>query len=295
MYFYHLYNRIVASDIPFLQLMPAAQAEPDITIHAGEIPPDILSQTTQKYDFGRERSWLINTTCYLIIEHGASITYHLREGGNPMYLQTYILGWGMSMLALQRNELAIHCSAVANEDGAVLICGESGCGKSTLTTAFLQQGYHLMADDMALVEATTDGAVYAKPAFPFQKLCREDAMRSGCPQEQMIYIDETKDKFLVPYRGEFSTEPARIRCMLVLFRHYGEVLLCNEINGIDKMRACAENLFLRHLLKEKKYDPAIGSLCLKMAAGIPIHAIGRPDGKDTLDEMIRTAFSLVQQ
>lgn len=271
MYYYLLYSRVVASDIPFLQLVPTTPKEADITIQAGAVPADLAARTEQKFDFGRERSWLINTTCYLIIEHGASITYHLREGGNPMYLLTYILGWGMSMLALQRNELAIHCSAVADEDGAVLICGESGCGKSTLTSSFLRQGYRLMADDMALVETAADGGVYAKPAFPYQKLCRADAMRSGCPQEQMIYIDETKDKFLVPYRKSFSTEPVRVRCMLVLFQHAGEDLIQYEVSGIDKMRACAENLFLRHLLKEKKYDPSIGVLCLKMAAGIPIH------------------------
>ena len=152
MYIYQLYGLKLETDLEFRQLVAGEKnGAADVTITAGSIPEEIIKKEAgSKYEFGETMSWLSNNTCRLLVKDGREITYSLKEGGNPGYLGNYILGWGMSMLALQRGILAVHCSAVANERGAILICGESGAGKSTLTTAFLEQGYRLMADDMAL-------------------------------------------------------------------------------------------------------------------------------------------------
>ena len=132
MYTYQLYGLRLQTDMDFQQLvMVEACGAADVTIAAGLIPEEIIRKEEDiRYEFGESVSWLSNKTCRLLVEKGEKITYSLKEGGNPAYLRSYILGWGMSMLALQRGILAVHCSAVANERGAILICGESGAGKS---------------------------------------------------------------------------------------------------------------------------------------------------------------------
>lgn len=291
MYRYRIFCLEIESDLSFLQLNKGTEnVSPDVTIVKGDIGRNPDAPQGVMYEIGREVSWLENTTCYLQVENGNKITYRLKEGGNEGYLRTYILGWGFAMLAYQRGELAMHCSVVADEEGAVLIAGESGCGKSTVTTAFLQAGCRFMADDMAFVRPE-DGAAYVTPAFPYQKLCRDAAMECGCPMEEMIYIDETKDKFLVPYKGEFADAPVKIKAMLILYRCNGEEVCSAEITGINKLHACLNNLFLRHLLKEQKYEPAMGALGLAMAGAVPMYAIGRPDGKDTRKEVVEAALA----
>ena len=220
---------------------------------------------------------------------GKRITYALTGKGNPEWLQTYILGYGMSMLALQRDMLPIHCSVVADEKGAVLIAGESGAGKSTATTAFLKAGYTLMADDMAWADGTM---VY--PAFPYQKLCRDVVEREGYDLDELIYIDEQKDKFLARYRGGFSTEARPMKGFILLHLTPEEQVTVRELTGFDRFHVYVGNLFLRRLMtKEQKYAPHIGKIGLDMASKVPILCIGRPAGKDTAEEVVQTAMKWV--
>ena len=295
-YEYTLYGMKVASDLEFHQLVVCEdEKETDLEIVSGMAPNDILAcEADKKYEFGNQRSWLANRTCYLISEEGKRLTYQLKPGGKVTYLQSYLLGFGMSMLAMQRGILSIHCSAVADENGAILIAGESGAGKSTLTAAFLQKGYRLMADDMAWVEITEEQKVMARPAFPYQKLCRDAALSQGYDLESLLYINEDKDKFLVPYRGTFRTEPVPVKGFLMLGLTNEEDVVCVEALGMEKFHICANNLFLRHLLGTDCYHPQIGQKCLKMAAGIPIYYIGRPVDRDTTEQVMQKAFETVE-
>lgn len=295
MYRYRLYGLTIVSDLKFPQLVPESndmQPAPVVYVEACEIPEEIKTVTDKKYVFGRQRSWLVNRTAWIMVEEGKYIRYQLTGGGMPAYLQTYILGYGMSMLALQRDILAIHCSAVADESGAVLIAGESGAGKSTVTTAFLEKGYRLLADDMAFVETRQGGAV-AHPAFPYQKLCRNVASEKGYQMEDLIYIDEDKDKYLVPYEGEFSVDAVPVKAFIMLGVTEDAAVTVKKVTGFDRFYIYANNLFLRHLLKGDKYSPEIGQKCIEMAAVVPTFCIGRPRIGDTTSEVIAKAFQVL--
>ena len=145
MYHYRIYDLNLISDLSFPQLISCETECADVEITAsrvaGQLPPH---PSDVSFDCGMDIGWLENQTCSLLVQNGNSIRYELKAGGNEQYLRTYILGWGMSMLAIQRNEVALHCSAISDDTDAILFCGESGSGKSTLTSAYLARGYHLM-------------------------------------------------------------------------------------------------------------------------------------------------------
>lgn len=298
-YKYRVYDMVIISDYELLQLVkyePDGKEYPTITISAGMMPDDIRMEPTLKWNIGQTRSWLNNDTTWLLIENGNKIVYELKDSSNPSYLNAYIIGFGFAMLAQQRGILAIHCSAVADKDGAILIAGESGAGKSTLTSAFLQRGYRLMADDMAYVEPSQSSKPsIASPAFPYQKLCRNVVLEKGYPMDKLIYINEQKDKFLVPYEGEFRLEPVSVKGLIMLGRSNTEEVVSQEIRGIESFQIIANNLFLRHLLGKQKYAPEIGKLCLQMAGSVHTAYIGRPTEKNTTDEVIRCAFEIAEQ
>lgn len=297
MYHYHIYGLNVISDLKFPQLLTEhenKQETPLIHVSTIDVPEHIRQITGKKYEFGSKISWLKNDTTWLVVENGEKIGYCLTGAGHPSYLQSYILGYGMSMLAMQRGMLAVHCSAVADEDGAVLIAGESGSGKSTVTTAFLEKGYRLMADDMVVVETAQTGQIMAKPAFPYQKLCRNVAVEKGYCLDDLIYINEEKDKFLVHYEGDFRTTEVPVKSFIMLGVVGGEAVVTQDIKGIDRFYVYANNLFLRHLLQKDKYSPAIGQKCLEMAAVVPTYFIGRPREGDTTAEVVAKALDLVK-
>ena len=291
MYQYILYGMTVLSDIDFPQLVPDnRKQEKTVTIVAGNIPKEKIIVSDRKWEFGEEISWLENSTCYLVVENGYKIVYELKPNADIMKLRTYILGWGMSMAALQRNEMAMHCSVVANERGALLICGESGSGKSTTTAYFLENGYRLMADDMALTECREDGTVWVKPAFPYQKLCEDVAISKGYDLDKLIHIDEIKGKYLVKYPGEFLTTPEKVLGLIYLCKSRDEQVQAEDVVGLNRFYVCINNLFLRHLLQEHKFSPKIGNECLKMASAIPMRMIVRPAEGDTLTEVLNYAW-----
>ncbi|MBE5937544.1 MAG: hypothetical protein E7265_05895 [Lachnospiraceae bacterium] len=307
MNYYKLYDMIMATDMEFPQLIvyDAGLADNNVTcdieIFEGNIPSDIVTKSKEKaYEFLPDKSYLVNKTCFLYVCDGKRITYKLKPEGIVRYLQSYILGFGMSMIAMQRNMLAIHCSALACNGEAVLIAGESGSGKSTLATVFLENGYKLMADDMALIETCENSAdnerrVIAKSAFPYQKLCRNVVEEKGYNPDELIYINEYKDKFLAPCRELFQEETVPVKALIYLYVTQNDEVTVNEAEGLDKFHICAGNLFLRKLLGNDRYAPHIGQKCLEAASAMPVYCIGRPQNGDTTDEVVNAAFSVVKK
>ncbi|MBQ8632973.1 MAG: hypothetical protein IJ420_05160 [Lachnospiraceae bacterium] len=297
MNYYLIYGSIIETDLDFPQLVKTdATQRPDIQICAGEMPTVILEKEKQDiyYEIGDTVSWINNPTCMFVVENGEKITYYLNPGEKRMRLLNYLLGFGMCMLFLQRGDMMIHCSALHNGKEAILIAGESGSGKSTTTDSYLANGWSLMADDVALVRFEKEfGKTMVYPAFPFTKLCRNTAVERGYNLEEMIYINEDRDKFLVPYQGEFDVTPKPLSKFIMLKVYGGEEVISQEISGFDKFKVCVNNLGLRHLLGQQKYAPHIGQKCLELIANVDVHLIARPAGKDTTEEIKKAAFDII--
>jgi len=284
MFYYKLYGQIIETDMEFIQLFPSDDHNASVRIINGPIPDEIASKENS-YEIGDDFSYLSNRTCYLIIKNGNEIIYQIKKGAKESYLRSFILGYGIAMLHQQKGEIAIHCSAMSLNDKAILVAGKSGSGKSTVSSALLNEGLSLMADDMVIVKPGDNNAI-AYPAFPFQKLCRDAAIANGEDLSKLIYIDEDKDKFLVPYKGDFDTCGKEVAALFILLGETdtSEVVIDN-ITGITKIPACADNLFLKALLKEDRFKGKCGQSCVETAGKFPIYVIARPTGIDTVSEI----------
>lgn len=302
MYYYVLYGLLIKSDIEIMQLVAQTEDEKkrasDLVIKKGKFPDELKREKTCYSEINTELAYISNNTCWLLMKKGKELVYELKEGGpgcHPEYLTAYILGWGMAIIMHQLGRPAIHCSAVSriikNEDGreekvAVFITGRSGAGKSTITSLFLENGWGLMADDVAPVEIREDQKAFIYPAFPYQKLCRDAALDQGYDPDELIYIDEEKDKFLVKYEGEFSTEPVHLIAAVFLAKATSESeLTAEEIKGAAKLPACINANFLKPLMPLGKQSPEYVRLCLNIAKEVPFFGIIRPEGKDTREEI----------
>lgn len=197
MYYYRIYGQKIESDIDFRQLVKDDTLDQaSITIRKGEMPENIIEEMKISYTaLSKTESWFYNRTLRCLIRNGNEIIYAPFKNINEQYLRTYILGYGLSMLFLQRKKLAIHSSGVRKGKNAILISGVSGAGKSTLTTRFLENGYNFMADDITVVDYENEDC-FAYPCFPFQKLCRNVVEQKKLNTDDLIYIDEDKDKYL---------------------------------------------------------------------------------------------------
>lgn len=311
-YHYYLYGMRVTADLDFVQLDPVRLPEDDRDFGLEKVRIRAMDEEEEAQFrkehgdcvcgsfLGTEKGWLCNRTLAMSVERGQVIRYHIRKGGDPGAVRTYLLGFGIAMLSLQQGKLPIHCSALATpEGGAILIAGESGAGKSTLTTELLKRGYRFLADDMAVVDISGKEGVWVYPAFPYMKLCRDVVLRQGYPPEELLYIDEKKDKFLVPCTGVFQREKARLERFVFLgIRWKKEAedksgkIKAEKITGPDSMIVYKDNLFLRHLWKKQDPGMEIWQNCLKIAEQIPVFWIRRPAAGDSTAEVAAEVHAL---
>ena len=96
----------------------------------------------------------------------------------------------MRTILVRRGLLSFHAAALAKKGRAILIMADKGAGKSTLSWALQQQGWQLLADDLARVEAV-DGRWSTYPGHRQTKLTPEAAQAFGhVPQEMPPRFDD---------------------------------------------------------------------------------------------------------
>ncbi len=280
----------VASDFELQQLVKLSSEEqilePQIIIEERNLIHAFEGKGMFYYKVASEVSYVSNSFCYMLIKEGKIIYYDKKEGVTPQLLNAYILGWGVAILFYQRGQLALHGSCIRDSGKALLISGNSGSGKSTVTGELLKRGFGFMADDMVVVQNSKDDGVYATAAFPYQKLCRDAVHDSDISKEEMIYIDEAKDKFLVPYKGSFDETPAPVKMMIILKVSDIEQMTVREVAGAEKFYAGMDAMFLQPLLGEQLYAPKQGRQVLEFASKVQIYQIDRPRGKNSKDEVV---------
>ena len=293
MFQYRIYGLKIDSDIPFRQLIEdTSNSAPDITLRKAEPSDDLLNLSKDSFfDMDPKFCWFHNRTLYCWIEDGNRIFYSPKDNANEEYIKTYILGYALSMLFYQRNMPCIHCSGLRKGDHAILISGKSGSGKSTMASLFLDNGYDLMADDM-LVTKVCDNTVYGYPAFPWTKLQRSIVEKRFPDLSKLIYIDEDKDKFLVPWEGEFRTDSAVIDSMFVMIVAPPDTeIRITEVTGPDKIMVILDNMLPGREIILHKNNPIAVSMAAKLAASLKLYAVFRPKGKDTSE----TIYKLINQ
>lgn len=299
MYYYKLYGVRVASDFELKQLVRLAEdeqiLEPQITIMERSLAQVFDKQNPFYYKVDTQVSYVSNSFCYMLMEEGKNIFYEKKTGVTPQLLNAYILGWGIAILFYQRGQLALHGSCLREQKKALVISGNSGSGKSTVTEELLKRGFGFMADDMVVVQKSQANDMLATAAFPYQKLCRDVAEDSAVPKEEMIYIDEAKDKYLVPYQGDFDETSASINTMIILKVSDIEQVSVQELVGGDKFRASMDALFLQPLLGEQLYIPEQGRRILEFASKVQIYQIERPREKNSKDEIVDAILEIWQR
>lgn len=311
MFRYKIYGLNIDSEVELLQLEKGDDSSfVDVQIRQGDCKSEVISflqekdATKRRYEIGLDYSCFENKGGFYIIRGGREIIFECREGYTPALISGWILGYAMAMLLLQRKILAIHCSAVAIPDkdrnggfepaGAVLISGVSGAGKSSLTRKLLERGYHIMADDVAAVKFDGEKALVF-PAFPYQKLCRNEVDSRKIDHDGLIYIDEDKDKFLVPVGDVFVSEPQTLKLMAFLTVGDVKEVTIRKLTGFEQFLGFNNSLFLKVLKGPWENFPEVINLSMELASKCPVYQIIRPLEGNSQDRMADEVEAIIRE
>ena len=319
MFFYQLYGMMVVSDLEMPRLLTAKPSDfpkdKQIIVCQSTIPAPYDQMPVKSYQYSPEVSFLSNDGCSILVKNGNVILYQIKPHPYATSLVSYILGFGMAMLFLQRQMLAFHCSSVSKNGKAVLIAGNSGSGKSTITNALLDRGYSLMSDDMTVVDPLHFEHPIAYPAFPFQKLCRDVVEKRNLNQDDLVYINEKKDKYLVP-APSFQSKEMPVVAMFhlnaadtlpvtAISDEASAVLGSNpssdnfsmvwrKLNGLSTWEACKQALFLHAIVADHLHEKALAVPTLQFASACPMYHIIRKNNVDSSVPIVELIEKIMQ-
>ena len=294
-YYYRIYGLRVQSQIPFSEALPDTEGDADVQIVFGSVP-EFLREAGRKgygtWTGGFTSAWFrVRDGTQVYVEGGSRITVELSEEPRLLYVTSLLLSAGMALICQQRGDPFFHGSVLYTGEQAVLLCGESGAGKSTVAMELLQKKWGFLADDTVRVHPDTGGMV-AEPSYPQQKLCRNMALKCGKPLEELIYIDEERDKYAWRRQDCYVKQSARLGKIFLLRRdgaqtaQRGAVCIRN-ITGKETLEILSGQLYLADTYRYSTGIPyELMTQLIRIAGQAGIYEVTRPGDGDTLREVV---------
>lgn len=289
LFWYKIYGNVLCSEVEYPQLIITADRTPQIFLKVIPMERKLKNEQGCFVDtVSKSYIYFCNQVGVFRITNGISIEIYPNKDISIDKLTPFVFGYCMAMLFWQRGMIAIHCSAVEYNGEAIIIAGGSGSGKSTLTTRLIENGCRLMTDDLAILGTADNGDILVYSAFPQQKLCRDAVYRNHLNTEDLLYIDEDKDKFALVRRDIFCEKVTKLSGMVCLAVHPTDTKIrFSKLNGHKKLISIMENQFLFPMFRSSgSFSPEDMQTCLHIAQTVPIYQIIRPDGIDSTSEQM---------
>jgi hypothetical protein len=290
--YYLLFNQKVRSDIELPEAVEIEKADDiDVFIELGKPPEWVFEKVRSGYiDHIEEKImwfYLKNIALFFVENGNHIIIYRESEDISELAIRSYLTGSAMALALIQKGYLPIHGATIEYGGKGIIISGESGAGKSTVTMELLNQGCKFVSDDLSAVQFM-DGDIKVLPGFPQQKLCRDVVERFSINIDELIYIDEERDKFARILDKGYVTDPILITCMIVISASMeAEKVECIEVIGGEKLHLLMNNIYRGLVYERLNNDAKRFHMFVQVAATIPIYIIKRPEEGYWVPEIIQ--------
>lgn len=225
---YRVYGARLATALPLVTPLLRAPGAPEVRVEAADgaaLAPFFRGDPAfslrepggadppRRLEFSRaaDGSAAVRVTGFSEVVVGRDrIRYALAEPSLTLHMESFLLGYLLSLWLEMRGVLALHASGVAVGDAAVgFLAGKEG-GKTSLAAALLESDGALLTDDLVAARRA-DGAWRVAPAFPQMRMWPEVARRFGFDPGSLDRVHEGTPKRRVPVGdggiGRFLPEP----------------------------------------------------------------------------------------
>lgn len=275
MYHYYYLGLKIQSEIE-LPLQKVARGKAEVNILRGEVPAHIESAffSNDKME-GNDSEFLLKKPCaHYHVLSGTQIIIQKGNSNNAEALQAHLLRGAIPALLRQRGLIPFHTAAIVHQNQAVLICGQSGAGKSTLAASFLQNGYRVIADDLAAIKVEPD------------EICvfsGQDGIRLTNTSTKLLNISKDSchicnEKLLLPNQSLSAQKAYSIKTIFHLKCNGEDHAEIIEVKNGLKPMVVLNSLHRRNQIKVFENKEAELNKCIQIAKLIPIKEIRRPKG-----------------
>lgn len=189
-------------------------------IDAGPVPARLPDPVVERLflQVGRDgacRYAIPGVAAWWIAPDGGRIVVE-RDGATDAEMRAFLFGSIMSIVLARRGFLLLHACCLERDGRAIAVCGPSGAGKSTLAANLLRRGFHLLSDDLTVVELRDGAEPSALPTFPRVKLWQDALDRLGLGTDGLERVSPALAKFNRPVGQAFCPEPRPLGGLFVL-------------------------------------------------------------------------------
>lgn len=294
---YQLCGWRVRSALALPDLLPwrGPEAAPvDLTIAFGPVPRldgDIRvdGPVLQTGMDGTCRFAIPKVAAYRVDPQGTRITLDPSLPEDGPAIRAFLLGTVFALVCQRRGVVPLHACSIRLETPkgpvAIAVSAPSGTGKSTLAAEFRAQGCAVLADDVTVVSSQG----LAIPTFPRLKLWNDTLRHFGQATETLERVRVGLDKFSIPLRQEFATDPLPLVAIYHLSRvenaRHAEM---ERLRGLKATVALLQALYQhRALLRSAADEGQFSAKVTAIAAHIPSHwNLAEPRGFDRLSALV---------
>ncbi len=277
---YQLQGLVVGSNFPLAGLSAASQeAEPDLWLHGGFLPPKLNAEELQKLGPSYEsplrdaagepwsRMWRCGRTGIYYFRYIEGFSWAVDAEGRNVWIEwpgtlgldvitAFFLSKMLTFALHLRGHVCLHASAVAVDGRAVLFAGDPGMGKSSTAAAFAQRGFPLLSDDVSAIRrepesGEPDGQIVVVPGVPRVCLLPDSLgflYGPGAADSLPLFLP-TEEKRLVRLDGapgRFQTEPVPLEAIYLLAPRTSDSLAprLEPVRGADRLVRLMYNGFM---------------------------------------------------
>lgn len=286
-YRYRAYGCNIASDIPFLQLMPGMDPALDtISIRRCDTLPDAPEEATRLGPFSIAApnflSVNVDQVVHIVALSGDTLLYRPHEKSDATSLQVFLLGSGLGGLLMQRKFLVMHGNAVQINGTCTLCVGKSGAGKSTTAAGLMQRGFRVMSDDVCAINDYSQ----IIPGIPHIKLWQNSADHLEIKTEGLSRIRPELEKYRIPMDDAFLAGPLSIKRVYVLSPAQTDTVTCETITGHKKLAALRANTYRLPFVKGMGLESLHFRQIAHLAQQVTVKLVRRPTEGFKLDQLL---------
>jgi hypothetical protein len=212
-------------DLPALpQWDGPADAPADVICRLGEVPsrlgrPDYIAPIFQTSGAGE---YLLDLpgTGRVLVRNGNEIAVEAELCPAPSNLSAILSGPIQAVLWHQRGLVPLHASVIVINERAVALCGYGAAGKSTLAAMLAAAGHGVIADDICVVDARSNGDMWVLPDSPRLQLWPDALAELGVATKGLTRAAPDKSKYFLSFGKHVRAEPQKLAAVVQVLRHH---------------------------------------------------------------------------
>lgn len=209
------------------------------------------------------------------VRGGAEIIIDRAPGVSDDALRPYVLSRLLGVALIQRGQLVLHGSVVAQDGRALGLLGASGAGKSTLAAALAARGWTVLADEHVVLDPTATDEPRVLFASRCLKLVDASARATGLldGRSQATGSVERYYRQAAPAAPWAAAVPLAGLCVLSRGTHESSTRLSPR----DALLACVAHSYGAPLLDALGLQEDHFQRCATLVAQLEVHELTRSD------------------